>query len=156
MGSITNGSGYAGGLFGYDNVSNINNVYYLNTCGGWGPGEDKTAEEMRDLTFVDLLNLDTDVWGFDENNINDGFPILTGTLMSTEETVANTMSVYPNPAKGNFTVEGKGLLTITNVLGQTILEKPMEEMLVVTLPEGIYLLRLTDGNSSATQKVVVY
>lgn len=156
VGNVTNDGGNTGGLFGYEDVGYINNVYYLNTCGGWGPGGIRTSEEMRDPAFVNILNLNTDVWGFDENNINDGYPILTGTLMSTEETVANTMSVYPNPAKSSFTVEGKGLLSITNVLGQTILEQPMEEMLVVTLPEGIYLLRLTDGNTSATQKIIVY
>ena len=156
VGSITNNSGNAGGLFGYDNVNNINNVYYLNTCGGWGPGEDKTAEEMRDPAFVDLLNLNTNVWGYDEDNINDGYPILTSTLMSTEETVVNTMSVYPNPAKSSFTVEGTGLLSITNILGQTIMEKPIEEMSIITLSEGIYLLRLTDGSASTTRKVIVY
>ena len=156
VGSITNNSGNAGGLFGYDNVNNINNVYYLNTCGGWGPGEDKTAEEMRDPAFVDLLNLNTNVWGYDEDNINDGYPILTSTLMSTEETVVNTMSVYPNPAKSSFTVEGTGLLSITNVLGQTVMEKPIKEMSIITLSEGIYLLRLTDGSASTTRKVIVY
>ena len=156
VGSITNDSGNAGGLFGYDNVNNINNVYYLNNCGGWGPGEDKTAEEMRDPAFVDLLNLNTNVWGYDEDNINDGYPILTSTLMSTEETVVNTMSVYPNPAKSSFTVEGTGLLSITNILGQTIMEKPIEEMSIITLSEGIYLLRLTEGNSTVTKKVIVY
>jgi hypothetical protein len=156
VGSITNDSGNAGGLFGYDNVNNINNVYYLNNCGGLGPGEDKTAEEMRDPAFVDLLNLNTNVWGYDEDNINDGYPILTSTLMSTEETVVNTMSVYPNPAKSSFTVEGTGLLSITNVLGQTVMEKPIEEMSIITLSEGIYLLRLTEGNSTVTKKVIVY
>jgi hypothetical protein len=156
VGSIANDSGNAGGLFGYDNVGNIDNVYYLNTCGAWGPGDDKTAEEMRDPAFVGLLNLNTDVWGYDEDNTNDGYPILTGTLMSTEEMVVNKMSVYPNPAKNSFTVEGTGLLRITNVLGQTIMEMPIEEMSVITLPEGIYLLRLTDGNASTTRKVIVY
>ena len=156
VGSIANDSGNAGGLFGYDNVGNIDNVYYLNTCGAWGPGGDKTAEEMRDPAFVGLLNLNTDVWGYDEDNINDGYPILTGTLMSTEEMAVNMMSVYPNPAKSSFTVEGTGLLRITNVLGQTILEMPIEEMSVVTLTEGIYLLRLTNGNASTTRKVIVY
>ena len=76
--------------------------------------------------------------------------------MSTEETVVNTMSVYPNPAKSSFTVEGTGLLSITNVLGQTVMEKPIEEMSIITLSEGIYLLRLTEGNSTVTKKVIVY
>ena len=156
VGSVANDGGNVGGLFGNDNVGYFDNVYYLNTCGGWGPGWNKTAEEMRDPAFVSTLNLDTDVWGFDEDNINDGYPILTGTLMSTDETMADMISVYPNPAKGSFTVEGTGLLSITNILGQKIMEQTVEVQTLITLPEGVYLLRLTDGNTSTTTKLIVY
>lgn len=157
VGSLTNGGGATGGLFGNSDTNcTSSNVYYLNTCGGWGPGTNKTAEEMRDPSFVDMLNYDTDVWCFDTDNVNDGYPILEGNTMSTIETAATLMDVYPNPARSNFTVEGTGLLTITNVLGQKVMEKTIEERYIVTLPEGVYLLRLTDGNLSTTKKVVVY
>ena len=156
VGSVANDGGNVGGLFGNDNVGYFDNVYYLNTCGGWGPGWNKTAEEMRDPAFVSTLNLDTDVWGFDEDNINDGYPILTGTLMSTDETMVDVINVYPNPAKGSFTVEGTGLLSITNILGQKIMEQTVEVQTLITLPEGVYLLRLTDGNTSTTTKLIVY
>ena len=157
VGSLLNEGGETGGLFGNSSTDcTAENDYYLNTCGGWGVGTNKTAEEMRDPAFVDMLNYNTDVWGFDVNNINDGYPILEGNTTSTLETTAATMAVYPNPAKDNFTVEGTGLLTITNVLGQKVMEKAIEERCVITLPEGIYLLRLTDGNATATRKVVVY
>ena len=156
VGSITNDGGNAGGLFGYDQVGSFENAYYLNTCGGWGPGWNRTAEEMRDPAFVGALNLDTNVWGFDEDNINDGYPILTGTLMTVDETAACLMSVYPNPAKGNFIVEGTGWLSISNLLGQTVYENAVEVRTEIALPEGIYLLRLNDGKATATTKVVVY
>ena len=111
---------------------------------------------MRDPAFVVALNRDTDVWGFDEDNINDGYPILTGTLMTIEETATGMMSVYPNPAKGSFIVEGTGWLSICNLLGQTVYENAVEVRTEVALPEGIYLLRLNDGKATTTTKVVVY
>ena len=156
VGSIVNDGGNAGGAFGYEDVGHFDNVYYLNTCGGWGPGWNRTAEEMRDPAFVGMLNRDTDVWGFDEDNINDGYPILTGTLMTIEETATGMMSVYPNPAKGSFKVEGSGWLAVSNMLGQTVYETAVEAEALVTLPAGVYLLRLTDGKTSTTTKVVVY
>ena len=157
MGILSNEGGTTGGIFGNSNTNcTSENIYYLNTCGGWGTGTNKTAEEMRDPAFVSLLNNNTDVWGFDVDNINDGYPILEGNIMSTIETTAAAMDVYPNPARDNFTVEGTGLLTITNVLGQKVMEKTIEERCVITLPEGMYLLKLTDGNTTATRKVVVY
>ena len=156
VGVLTNNGGDCGGLFGHITSSQIDNVYYLNTCGGSGPGTSKTAEEMRDPAFVGLLNHNTNVWGLDEDNINDGYPILTGTLMTVDETPCDMMSIYPNPAKGTFTVEGTGLLVISNILGQKIMEQTVEIQTIITLPEGIYLLSLTDGSASITRKVVVY
>lgn len=156
VGSVSNNEGNLGALFGNNVNGTVDNIYYLNTCGGWGPGTEKTAEEMRDPAFVNTLNLGTDVWGFDENHVNDGYPILVGDPLSTTETGVALMSVYPNPAKDSFTVEGSGLLIVTNVLGQKVLEMRIEERLVVRLSEGIYLLKLTDGNTTTTTKVIVY
>ena len=76
--------------------------------------------------------------------------------MTVDETPYNMMSVYPNPAKGTFTVEGTGLLSISNILGQKIMEQTVEAQTLITLPEGIYLLRLTDGSASITKRVVIY
>ena len=156
VGNVSNEGENIGALFGNNVDGIVENIYYLNTCGGWGTGMDKTAEEMRDPTFVDLLNNETNVWSYDNDNINDGYPILGGDPLSSAETTTATMAVYPNPAKSNFTVEGTGLLTVTNVLGQKVLEISIEETLVVTLPEGIYLLTLTNGDTASTRKIIIY
>ena len=155
-GDLSGGQGTIGGIIGSSFDGTVDNIYYLNTCGGEGLGEALTDIEMRDEAFVGILNNDTDVWGFDENYLNDGYPILESSILSTTETLELPMSVYPNPAKSSFTVEGSGLLTVTNILGQKIMEKPIENQFVVTLPEGLYLLKLTSGNTSITRKVVVY
>ena len=156
VGDVANSQKPAGGIIGSDYNGTADNLYYLNTCGGEGLGEPMADAEMRDPAFVGTLNNDTDVWGYDDGNVNNGYPILIPIGFCTDETMDNMMSVYPNPAKGRFTVEGTGQLTVMNVLGQKIMERTIEERNTVTLHEGIYLLRLTNGNASTTRKVVVY
>lgn len=156
VGDIANNEGMAGGIIGANFNGIADNIYYLNTCGGEGLGTAMSDVDMRDEAFVNVLNKDTNVWGYDNSNVNDGYPLLEIFHLSTAETICATMSVYPNPAKGSFTVEGTGLLTVMNVLGQKVMERTIEERNTVTLPEGMYLLRLTNGNASTTRKVVVY
>jgi hypothetical protein len=156
VGDIVNSEGTAGAILGSNFSGTANNIYYLNTCGSEGIGVAMSDVEMRDEAFVSVLNKDTNVWGFDKNNVNEGYPVLESFHLSTTEMTTAKMSVYPNPAKGDFTVEGTGQLIVTNVLGQKIMEKAIEERYNLTLPKGLYLLRLTDGNNSATRKVVVY
>lgn len=62
-----------------------------------------------------------------------------------------SMSVYPNPTSGRFTIEGFGQMTITNVLGQTVMTKDIDGKETVELPQGMYFVSL-NGN---TQKIVV-
>ena len=156
VGDIANNEGMAGGIIGANYNGTADNIYYLNTCGGEGLGTAMSDVDMREEAFVTVLNKDTNVWGYDNSNVNDGYPLLESFHLSTAETICATMSVYPNPAKGSFTVEGTGLLTVMNVLGQKVMERMIEERNTVTLPEGMYLLRLTSGNASTTRKVVVY
>ncbi len=62
-----------------------------------------------------------------------------------------TFGIYPNPAKGRFTVEGSGTMTVTNTLGQTILTREIDGKETVELPQGLYFVKLGE----ATRKVVV-
>ena len=157
VGDLSNNEGIVGGIIGFNNFSGTaDNLYYLNNCISESIGVAMSDVDMRDETFVTVLNKDTNVWGYDKDNVNDGYPVLESFHLSTTETMAATMSVYPNPAKGNFTLEGTGLLTIINILGQKVMERTIEDHTIITLPEGMYLLRLTSGNASATRKVVVY
>ena len=59
--------------------------------------------------------------------------------------------VYPNPAKDYITIEGTGLFTITNVLGQTVLSKEIKGKAKVELPKGMYFVTM----GSETRKIVV-
>ena len=67
------------------------------------------------------------------------------------ETAMAAFTVSPNPAQGRFTVEGKGIMTITNMLGKKILTKAIDGKETVELPRGLYLVYL----NGITQKIVV-
>lgn len=149
------GSNYFGCLVSPNVSSNVVvvNSYYLNTCTESEFGEPKSEDYMRSQEFVDYLNgRNRDlVWAMDEDNVNDGFPILAEDNLHVEESSVSVFSIYPNPALGKFTVEGKGVMTVCNVLGQTVLVEEINGLTSVTLPSGMYFVRL--GN--VTQKVVV-
>lgn len=68
-----------------------------------------------------------------------------------DENYRDTFKIYPNPSNGSITVEGSGMLIVTNLFGQTILSKEIEGKDKVELSPGLYFVRL--GNK--TQKVVV-
>ena len=68
-----------------------------------------------------------------------------------DENLRSTFKIYPNPAHGAFIIEGSGTMTITNILGQTIMTKDIEGKGKVELPQGIYFVTL----GRETRKVVV-
>lgn len=59
--------------------------------------------------------------------------------------------VYPNPANGCATVEGKGHLTVTNTFGQTVKELDLDGQTTLELSQGLYFLQM----NGITRKVVV-
>lgn len=52
--------------------------------------------------------------------------------------------VYPNPSNGTVTVEGIGKLIVTNTLGQVILRKEIDGKMTMTLPSGLFFVKLDD------------
>lgn len=68
-----------------------------------------------------------------------------------DENHRDTFKIYPNPSNGSITVEGSGMLIVTNLFGQTILSKEIEGKDKVELSPGLYFVKL----GTKTQKVVV-
>ena len=68
-----------------------------------------------------------------------------------DETKTMTFEVWPNPAKDRFMVEGKGKMTITNVLGQILLNHEINGKESIELPQGLYFVKI----DNITQKVIV-
>ena len=87
-------------------------------------------------------------------NFAGGLQLFNGNIIvnqGIEEVSDDIFNVFPNPAQGCITIEGKGRLTIANLLGQTILAKEIRGSETVDLPRGIWLVRL----NNAVRKIVV-
>lgn len=163
VGNISCDSIYSGGIIGLQNAQadTTVNSYYLNTCGSEGSGIPKNDDEMRDRAFVDLLNNETDVWCFDQNNVNHGYPILGFNDTNVAESQTETFGIYPNPAFTTLTVENGNAteISVFNALGQKIKqvtahgEKTIID--VSDMPNGLYLIMLGGKSASVTQRFIV-
>ena len=72
-------------------------------------------------------------------------------IVGIGEQNGENFGIYPNPAKDCFTVEGTGVITVTNTLGQTILTQEIDGKATIELPQGMYFVRLGD----MVRKIVV-
>ena len=79
---------------------------------------------------------------------------------AVEETESNNVQVYPNPTNGLLNVSGNGTMciTVSNMLGQRLMETSAEDRTTIDLShygQGIYLLSIETANSVTVQKVSV-
>lgn len=77
-----------------------------------------------------------------------------------ETTTDNSVSVYPNPTNGLLNVNGCGtmLITVSNMLGQTLFETTTEDSTTLDLSsygQGFYLVRIETENGATVQKINV-
>ena len=121
-------------------------------------GEPRLVMQVGNFTNVFAYNpADFDGFGtvaavFGGKGIEDmAFSNRTAEILTVGENESDTFKVYPNPAQGHFTVEGSGTMTVTNVIGQTVLAREIDGKESVELPQGIYFVRL----NGATRKIVV-
>lgn len=87
-------------------------------------------------------------------NFGGGLELMNGNIVvnqGVEEIEKTVFRVFPNPAQGRITIEGTGRLTITNLLGQTVLTKEINGTERIELPRGIWFVKLDE----TTRKVVV-
>jgi hypothetical protein len=80
-------------------------------------------------------------------------------------TAVNSLHTFPNPTNGSFTITfprivTKGLVEIYTVSGKRILSEPVsfiseKEMNIKNLKNGIYIIRLFDGEKYFSQKISV-
>ena len=72
-------------------------------------------------------------------------------IVGINEQNGETFEIYPNPAKDRFTIEGTGTMTVTNTLGQTVLNHEIDGKATIELPQGLYFVKLGE----TVRKVVV-
>lgn len=75
-----------------------------------------------------------------------------------DETAAMTVSVFPNPASTSVTVSGTWTKTpvfrLFDSIGRPVIETKETTFDISSLPAGIYLLSIQDGNTSSVKKIV--
>ncbi|MBR3914962.1 MAG: T9SS type A sorting domain-containing protein, partial [Bacteroidales bacterium] len=83
------------------------------------------------------------------------------TVTSIDENGVEGMMIYPNPTKDNVTISAEGIerITITNALGQVMLDKVVNsdsEILNMGQYEaGVYMVRIVTANGVATERITV-
>jgi hypothetical protein len=102
-------------------------------------------------------------WGWSIDNL-----YIQDAITSTEKELEAAVSVFPNPTKGNFTVEATGLtspyfnIQLTTVQGQSIYNSQGEAVngkmshLIYTehLPAGLYIVKISNEGKTVIKKVI--
>ena len=122
-----------------------------------------------EVTIIDQIGANNTIGSYDVSLFDGGYAVvaalfnegkdyedvafsnLTEEILGVGENVGNLVRVYPNPANGRFTVEGTGIMHITNVLGQEIMAKEINGKETVVLPKGMYIVQL----NGAVRKIMV-
>ena len=73
---------------------------------------------------------------------------------------ANSVSVFPNPATGRFTIEAEGLnhVTVFNTMGQKVYETSCQAESVdinLNVETGVYMVRVSAANGVATKRITI-
>jgi hypothetical protein len=80
-------------------------------------------------------------------------------LLSSDASRLSSLVVYPNPASDVINVSSSSSIdsvSLVNALGQTVAASfDSTSINVATLPKGIYILTVTAGESSTSQKMIV-
>lgn len=104
------------------------------------------------IAFVHMNTSDEYMMKIDDINIEAGAGI--------EEVSANVVRVFPNPATNMINVEAQGFeqYQLVNMLGQTVMNSNLvngnAQINVSNLSNGVYYVRLINGNTVETIKVI--
>jgi len=125
-------------------------------------------EDDGSLTVIDFVGASVTSYTCSQSQFDEGYIVVQGMeaskdgetrllsnrsldLVGIGENETTAFWVYPNPTKDRFTVEGTGMMTVTNTLGQTILAQEIDGKATVELPRGMYFVKL----GGMTRKIVV-
>lgn len=90
----------------------------------------------------------------------DSIRILSATMLQSNESDIS-QKVYPNPTKGQITVENKNsqerIIEIYNLNGECLMSKTLHENWnfdMINYPEGVYMIKVREGNRVTTHKIL--
>lgn len=97
----------------------------------------------------------------DNNGCTFVLQVTVDSFVGLESNASTMFNVYPNPSNGSFTIESDsaGSVEIMNMNGKIVYSATTEsgktKLNVPGLARGVYMLRLTSGNSSQLKKMVI-
>ena len=180
-------------------TNDILRVYISDDCGRtWTSKKNYTTEELitNDSTFIFLPFVPTDdEWDrfqvslgtfAGEKNVQvkfefigdngnwlylDNFIVSNTNEVSLTETIFEELSIYPNPSKGDVTIEFELYkeaslnIALSNVFGATLATKELKldatrnsiqlKNMYPSLKAGVYFIKLEQNGSSVTKKIVI-
>ena len=90
----------------------------------------------------------------------DNIQIITTPLGINNDNEVNNIAVYPNPITDNLSVngiEGYANLTLTDISGKVVMETKVlgnQPVNVQSLPDGIYIVRIENGQNIIQKKII--
>lgn len=117
------------------------------------------------------INLSWSIGEVITTTVDDGTTTLTQgyqqanlTISTIEEDITNLYSIYPNPTKNNFTIESgnQSSNTLTGMLynmeGKLLKKIIISDIITVVyldeIPQGIYLLKISENNQTNTYRII--
>ena len=109
--------------------------------------------QMNRNPFIDHPSLVSYIFG-----ANFGQP--WSSTLSSQTPITNKVAVYPNPASEYLFVEGlegTSKAEIYNITGQLVQSQEFENQVRISLelPSGIYLVKVINGDTSTTKKIMI-
>lgn len=80
-----------------------------------------------------------------------------GATASVNDIFASKVSIYPNPASSILNIDTQetiNTIEVFNLLGKKVITSNSKTVHINSLSKGIYMLKLTNGNSVATKKFI--
>ncbi|MEW5676824.1 T9SS type A sorting domain-containing protein [Flavobacterium enshiense] len=84
------------------------------------------------------------------------------TVNKAQENIIEGLSIYPNPVSGDrIFISSKNNLEkeveIFDVLGKRVLQSTIsnKELFIGSIPAGVYIIKIKEGEAAATRKLIV-
>ena len=122
-----------------------------------------TPKAEGTVTITVTLRDDGDSFLGGKNYKTRTFNVIVGSGISAFKPSEEQYRIYPNPAKGSVTISNPGSVyqaaSVIDMNGKicisTLLSSDITQIDISSLPAGVYIVRLVNGNIAATAKLIV-